>query len=385
MNLSSLERPGRDASASAPAASAGAGISLAASDARTPLVGLTRQELEDLAVSWGEPRYRGRQLASWIYARGVDSPEAMTDLPAALRSTLAARAEMGQLRLLRRQVARDGTEKLLLGLPDGEAIETVVLPFPDRTSLCVSSQVGCPVRCSFCATGRSGYARNLAAGEIVEQLLTARRLTGRTITHVVFMGMGEPLLNLRRVLKAARLINDEIGIPMRRITISTVGLVPEMLSLAEEHEQFTLAVSLHAPEDALRERLIPVARRYPLQSILSAADYYQRQTGRRVTFEYVLLRGVNDQPEQARQLARLLQGRRAHVNLIPYNPGASDEYRAPGLAEILGFRRTLEEAGVAVTQRMEKGQDIMAACGQLRAQAAPAARDPGSLIALRGA
>jgi len=332
------------------------------------LPGKTREELEAIAAGWGEPAYRGRQIARWMYARGVDSFDAMTDLPTALRKRISDEARLNCLTLVRRQQAKDGTEKFLFGLSDGESIETVSLPFADRTSICVSSQAGCPIRCTFCATGRSGYSRNLSAGEIVDQLLTARRLTGRTYTHVVFMGMGEPLMNTREVLKAARIMHSEIGVPMRHITISTVGLVPEMLSLAGENEPFTLAVSLHAPNDAIRQTLIPVARRYPLSEILAACDAYQEKTGRRVTFEYVLLRGVNDQPEHARQLAALIRGGQNHVNLIPYNPGASDEYHAPRPAEVTQFRRILEQSNIAATQRMERGQEIMAACGQLRKQ-----------------
>jgi 23S rRNA (adenine2503-C2)-methyltransferase len=206
------------------------------------------------------------------------------------------------------------------------------------------------------------------AGEIVDQLLVARRLSGRNITHVVFMGMGEPLINLKQVLKATRILHSEIGIPMRHITISTVGLVAEMRELANEKEAFTLAVSLHAPNDALRQTLIPVARKYLLRDLLGACDYYFDRTSRRVTFEYVLIRDVNDRPEHARELAALLQGRHGHVNLIPYNPGAADEYRAPGRDVVAQFRGILDAAGIAVTQRMEKGQEIMAACGQLRKQ-----------------
>lgn len=327
---------------------------------------MSRKELQGLCEAWGEPAFRGRQIARWLYAVGAQSSEQMTDLPARLRQRLAQETQISPLPALRRQQARDGTEKFLYALSDGEAIETVVLPFEDRTSICVSSQAGCPIRCSFCATGRSGYARNLTAGEIVNQLITSRSISGQTITHVVFMGMGEPLLNLREVLKAVHLMHDEAAISMRHITISTVGLVPEMRELAELKEAFTLAVSLHAPNDRLRQSLIPVARRYPLQDILDACDYYLEATGRRVTFEYVLLRGVNDRPEHAVELAALLRGRRSHVNLIPYNPGASDEFRAPGREDIFRFRRALEDAGIAVTQRMEKGQEIMAACGQLR-------------------
>jgi 23S rRNA (adenine2503-C2)-methyltransferase len=292
----------------------------------------------------------------------------MTDLPASLRERLSQEACLDDLKLVRELRARDGTRKLLFGLPDGQAIETVVLPFEDRTSVCVSSQVGCPIRCTFCATGQSGYSRNLSSGEIVGQLLASRRLTGRKISHVVFMGMGEPLLNLPQVLHAVHLMHDEAGIPVRHITISTVGLVREMRELAEENEAFTLAVSLHAPNDELRQSLIPVARKYRLKELLDACSYYMEKTGRRVTFEYVLLRGVNDRPEHARELANLLRGRHSHVNLIPYNPGASDEYEAPVGTDVRRFREILELAGITATQRLEKGREIMAACGQLRKQ-----------------
>lgn len=358
-------------------------------DERRRLVGQTRMDLEAMLMRWGEPAYRGRQIARWIYSRGARDVSEMTDLPAALRSRLASETDLSPLTVLRRQLARDGTEKFLFGLPDGEAIESVVLPFEDRVSLCVSSQVGCPIRCAFCATGRSGYARNLTAGEIADQVLAAGKLSGRAISHIVFMGMGEPLMNTGNVLKAARLMHDEMGVSMRHITISTVGLAPEMRALANAREQFTLALSLHAPNDALRETLIPVARRYPLRELMDACRYYRERTGRRVTYEYVLLRGVNDQPEHARQLAALLASHRGHVNLIPYNPGAADEYHAPRTDVVARFRRILDDAGIPVTQRVEKGQEIMAACGQLRKHVLGGARaerliSPETLITTPG-
>ncbi|MCS6861741.1 MAG: 23S rRNA (adenine(2503)-C(2))-methyltransferase RlmN, partial [Abditibacteriales bacterium] len=265
--------------------------------------------------------------------------------------------------------SRDGTVKLLLKLRDGETIETVGLPYDDRLSCCVSSQVGCPMRCAFCATGLSGYTRNLTAGEIVEQVLTVNDILAARVNHVVFMGMGEPLLNVDNVLKAVRLLNKEVGIAMRQLTVSTVGIVPGIRRLADEKLQLTLAVSLHAPTDDLRAQLIPTMRKWGVQDIIAACRQYVATTGRRVTFEYVLLAGVNDHPAQARALARLLRGLICHVNLIPFNPVAEVDHRAPTPERVRAFREVLERAGISVTQRVQRGADIDAACGQLRRKA----------------
>jgi 23S rRNA (adenine2503-C2)-methyltransferase len=335
-----------------------------------PLLGLDLAELEALAQELGEPAYRGRQLAQWLYRRGVHRFEEMTDLPAAFRSRLSGMATVGRSDLVTAQTSRDGTAKLLLEEPDGRRIETVLLPYEARTSVCISSQVGCPVGCVFCATATMGFARNVTAGEMVDQVLAAQEAAARDgrprITHVVVMGMGEPLLNMDELLKAIRLLNKEVGIAMRHITVSTAGYVPGIRRLAEENLQITLALSLHAPNDTLRAQLIPLAKKYPLDQTMAAIREYTERTGRRVTLEYLLLAGVNDSEPLALELAHLVRGMITHVNLIPWNPADSfSQFAAPTAGRVRAFRRALERHGLTVTQRVERGQDISAACGQL--------------------
>ena len=335
-----------------------------------PLLGRDRAELEALARELGEPSYRGRQLAEWLYRRGAHRFEAMTDLPASFRSRLSEIATVGRADLVTAQTSRDGTTKLLLEEPDGRRIETVLLPYEARTSVCISSQVGCPVGCVFCATATMGFARNVTAGEMVDQVLAAREAAARVgrprITHVVVMGMGEPLLNLDALLQAIRLLNQEVGIAMRHITVSTAGYVPGIRRLAEEDLQITLALSLHAPNDTLRVQLIPLAKKYPLAETMAAVRDYTARTGRRVTLEYLLLAGVNDTEPLALELAHLVRGMITSVNLIPWNPADSfARFAAPSSGRVRAFRRVLERRGLTVTQRVERGQDISAACGQL--------------------
>ena len=333
-----------------------------------PLIGLTTEELEDLAESLGEPGYRGRQLAAWIYRKRAESFDAMTDLPSGFRSRLAEDYEVGLPRVAHEDAAPDGTIKYLLELGDCEQIEAVYLPYPDRVSLCVSSQVGCAAGCTFCATALGGLARNMTAGEIVaEYLLAQNRNPDRRISHLVFMGMGEPLLNYDEVLKAVRLMVDEIGLSPRHITISTVGVVPGIRRLADDHLPITLALSLHAPDDELRETLIPTARKWKLADILDACREYFAKTRRNLTFEYLLLGGINDHPEQARKMARLLEGIPGNVNLIPFNYVETPQgFRRPEPERIRAFSAALEQEKRVTTQRMERGHAISAACGQLR-------------------
>jgi 23S rRNA (adenine2503-C2)-methyltransferase len=295
----------------------------------------------------------------------------MTDLPRPLREALAREYDVGRATVTTMQSATDGTTKLLLHLRDGKPIETVLLPYADRTSVCISSQVGCPVGCVFCATATMGFGRNLTTGEMVDQVLTAGELARERavvprITHVVVMGMGEPLLNVGPLLKAIHLLHDEVGLSLRHITVSTAGYVPGMRQLADAGLPVTLALSLHAPTDAARASLIPMSRRYGLQDVFAAVQYYTEKTGRRVTLEYLLLAGVNDTEEDARTLARLTKGYLTHVNLIPWNPADSfSRFAAPGTGRIRAFRRILEQHGLTVTQRVERGREIDAACGQL--------------------
>ena len=345
----------------------------------TKLLGLNTDELRALVQEEGEPAYRGDQLAEWIYQHGARQFEEMTNLPDKTRQKLLGKYEIGRSKIAAAQQSQDGTLKLLLALSDGATIETVGLPYIDRFSCCLSTQVGCPVGCIFCATGMSGYTRNLSAGEIVDQVLALKEArqnqpsktsTQRRIDHVTLMGMGEPLLNYVATMRAIRLLNREFGIGMRHITISTVGLVPGIRRLAQEEMQVTLAVSLHAPTDNLRQKLIPKMTRWSVADIIDACQEYVLETGRRVTFEYCLIDGVNDGTSEARELARILRGLNCHVNLIPYNSVDELGFHAPLPNRVRAFREILDKSGIQATERLRRGPDIDAACGQLRQRAA---------------
>lgn len=360
---------------------------------RVALLGMDRRALEAWAIGLGEPPFRGRQLARWIYRRGARSFDEMSDLPASLRGRLPSLARLDRAEIRRHQASADGTRKLLLAFPDGREIETVLLPYPDRVSICISSQVGCPVGCVFCATATMGLARNLTAGEMVDQVLTAREFApGGRVTHVVVMGMGEPMLNYEATVAALRLLHDEVGISYRHLTLSTAGHVPGILRLAEEGIPVTLALSLHAPNDRVRDGLIPMSRKWGVEAVMEAVQHYTERTGRRVTLEYLLLAGVNDGEEHAEELGRLVRGTITHVNLIPWNPAETlARFQAPSRRRVERFRARLERAGVTVTERQERGRDISAACGQLAvlsgaeapAHARSAAANPGSQRAVR--
>lgn len=339
------------------------------------LLGRTAAELQDWAVSQGQKAFRGRQLHDWLYAKGAHSLDEITVLPKAWRSDLVAQGvKVGRLKEVHRSVAADATTKLLLSTDDGETIETVGIPTDQRLTVCVSSQVGCPMACRFCATGKGGLQRSLQTHEIVDQVLSVREAMDRRPSHIVFMGMGEPLLNSEAVLKAIRCLNDDLGIGQRRITVSTVGVpktLPQLAELALKtlgRAQFTLAVSLHAPNQALREELIPTAHAYPLDALLEDCRHYLALTGRRVSFEYILLGDLNDRPEHAQELADRVGGFQSHVNLIAYNPIEEEEFQRPTRARIDAFQRVLERRGVAVSLRASRGLDQNAACGQLRRQ-----------------
>ncbi len=345
--------------------------------ARTNLFGLTPAELEAFVVGLGEKPYRARQLLTWIYKRWVGDFDAMTDLGRELRARLAAVAELRVPEVVAEHVSADGTRKWLLraGRSDGleQAIETVFIPEPGRGTLCISSQVGCALDCSFCSTGAQGFNRNLDTAEIVGQVWLANQRLGsgpggeRAVTNVVLMGMGEPLANYRNVLPALQLLLEDraFDLSRRRVTLSTSGLVPQIYRLAED-TNVALAVSLHAPNDALRDQLVPINRRHPIAELLAACWHYlEAQNGRSITFEYVLLDGVNDQPAHARELAVLLAGRDAKVNLIPFNAFPGTRYRRSAPAAIEAFRDYLNGRGVTATVRRTRGDDIDAACGQL--------------------
>ncbi|MHB1191270.1 MAG: 23S rRNA (adenine(2503)-C(2))-methyltransferase RlmN [Armatimonadota bacterium] len=323
---------------------------------------MTTPELETLAESLGERPFRGRQIASWIYKKNIASISEMTDLPEPFRNRL----ELHRAQVVGVQEARDGTKKLLLEFADGERVEAVFLPYKERVTACVSTQVGCPVGCSFCATGIGGLVRNLTAGEIVDEVLTLEKEGARRVSHVVYMGMGEPLANYDNVIRSIRILNEEVGISERHITLSTVGLIAKIEMLAKEKLQITLAVSLHAPNDGIRRRLVPLAVRNPIERLVGACRRYSEATRRRVTYEYMLIHGVNDSNDHARELAALLRGTMCNVNLIPYNMVEGLPYARPTRERVEAFRGVLESCGITVTQRMERGHSISAACGQLR-------------------
>ena len=339
------------------------------------LLGCSATELEGWAVAEGQPAFRGRQLHDWLYTKGARSFEAITVLPKSWRLSLQQRGiTIGRLLEVNRAVAVDDTTKLLLATVDGETIESVGIPTQQRLTVCLSSQVGCPMACRFCASGKGGLQRSLATHEIVDQVLSLREAMDRRPSHVVFMGMGEPLLNIEAVLAAIRCLNIDLGIAQRRITVSTVGVphtLPQLAELAMKslgRAQFTLAVSLHAPNQELRERLIPTACAYPFETLLQDCRHYLAVTGRRVTFEYILLGALNDQPQHAEELADRVWGFQSHVNLIAYNPIDDEGFQRPNPETIEAFRRVLEQRGVAVSLRASRGLDQNAACGQLRRQ-----------------
>ncbi|MBD2493890.1 23S rRNA (adenine(2503)-C(2))-methyltransferase RlmN [Nostoc sp. FACHB-280] len=330
-----------------------------------PLLGASVSELTAWVQQQGQPAYRGKQLHDWIYHQQVRSLADISVFPKQWRTEIAD-IPIGRSTIHYRKVAPDGTVKYLLQLADGQIIETVGIPADKRLTVCVSTQVGCPMACDFCATGKGGYKRNLARHEIVDQVLTVQEDFQERVSNVVFMGMGEPLLNTDNVLAALTSLNQDVGIGQRMLTVSTVGIRDRIRQFAQHHLQVTLAVSLHAPNQALREQLIPSARPYPLADLLAECREYVAITGRRVTFEYILLAGVNDLPEQALELAQRLRGFQSHVNLIPYNPIQEVDYQRPSRDRIQAFVNVLQQQKIAVSVRYSRGLEADAACGQLR-------------------
>ncbi len=369
--------------------------------------------LDDLATTlegWGQPRYRAKQVMHWLYKELATSFDAMTNLPLDLRRRLGEAFRIGSTEVVAQSISRDqDTRKVLFRFADGNTVETVLMLYYDRATVCVSSQVGCAMGCVFCATGQMGFTRNLSAGEILEQVLVFSRWLREhpydpptrpppgggwqvapdevdpvradahapltAVTNVVFMGMGEPLLNYDQLWKAIRQLNSPDGLALgaRRMTVSTVGVVPRILRFTQEPLSVNLAVSIHAGNDTLRSRLVPLNRRYPLADLIAACRAYIAHTGRRLTYEYALIAGENDRLEHARELAALLKGQLCHVNLIPLNPIPGTSLRATPRTQVRAFAGILTAAGIPCTIRIERGQDIAAACGQLKI-----AHEPGS-------
>jgi 23S rRNA (adenine2503-C2)-methyltransferase len=341
-------------------------------DAKLDLRTVTLDEAEAFAVAQGWPRFRGEQIWRWVHDKGARSFDDMTNLGRDTRARLAETAVLGGLDIAEVQTSHDGTRKLRLVTRDGQSIESVIIPDGDKTTQCISSQVGCAVDCQFCATAKLGLVRNLDAGEIVDQVYLARRLLaevepGRRISNLVYMGMGEPLHNYDNVVRSLRILthNKGAGLSQRRITVSTSGLVPKLERLGGEDVRPNLAVSLNAPSDAIRDAIMPINRKWNIAKLLGALRSYPLEQRRRITFEYVLLAGVNDSLDDAAQLARLLRGIRCKVNLIPFNPHPEAPYARPSHAAVAAFQDECRRLGLPVDLRIPRGDDIDAACGQL--------------------
>ncbi len=357
---------------------------------RIPFFGLESSDADATVVAVGWPRFRADQLRDWVYRKHINDAQAMTNFTATDRNRISETFAFATAEITKDQISEDGTRKLLLTWPSGVA-ETVMIPDADRRTACVSSQVGCPVGCKFCASGVNGVKGNLTAAQIVEQVVRFNQLmtsptkdAGERITNIVFMGMGEPLANYNAVMKAIRVLHDPKGLNIgaRRITISTVGVPSRMRDLAKEELPINLAISLHAPNEALRRELIPWAEHFTIDEILSAARYYFDQTGREITLEYILLAGVNDRPEHARQLAAVCKTLRANVNLIRYNEVVGLPFGRPKSEDVVNFQTILRNNGVNAHVRKSRGRDIDAACGQLRRKTEADAGGGGELVTL---
>ncbi len=333
------------------------------------LLSLSPEQLTEVMSTLGQPKFRAKQIYEWLHKKLVRTFDAMTNLPTSLRQVLEERYICSPVELVTYQESQiDGTRKYLFSLPDGNVIESVWMQYHHGNSVCISSQVGCRMGCRFCASTMDGLVRGLTPGEMLGQIYEIARHTEARVSNVVIMGSGEPLDNFDAVVAFLHHVSDERGycISQRSITLSTCGLVPQIYQLAEQNLQITLAISLHAAEDAVRQELMPVAKAYSLKELLEACDAYFAKTGRRMTFEYSLVQGVNDNEEQALILARLLKGRNCHVNLIPVNPVKERDFKQPLPATVLEFKKTLEKNGINATIRREMGRDIDGACGQLR-------------------
>ena len=331
----------------------------------------TIPQLTDLMAQLGQPAFRAKQIFRWLHQKRVASFSQMTDQPKTLLARLEEEFEIVQLQAARRQQSKDGTVKFLFTLPDGNCIETVVMRYTYGNTVCVSTQVGCRMGCRFCASTQAGLVRSLTAGEIAAELYTAAADIGERISHIVLMGIGEPLDNFDNVMDFLTIISCPEGanIGMRNISLSTCGLVPMIDKLAERKLQLTLSISLHAPNDAMRSKMMPVNNAYPVAQLIAACRRYQNTTGRRISFEYSMVKGVNDSEATARELAHLIRGMGAHVNLIPINPVDGSPYSATDAANVRRFQQLLTQLGVNATVRRRLGSDISAACGQLRREA----------------
>lgn len=338
--------------------------------------------MKEFVKAQGLPAYRAKQMLHWIYEKKAESIDRITELSKEAREKLSGPAYISNLNLLSRQASKDGTEKFLFGLEDGESIESVLIPDKDRLTLCISSQVGCTMGCGFCLTGKIGFKRNLKAHEIVDQIIAVSRLISgnhppipplprggeRGVTNIVFMGMGEPLLNFDEVVEALKRITEFMGISKRRITLSTCGIAPKISELYKKAPHVNLAISLNAADNRTRDMLMPVNRKYPIEHLLSACRKIPFSPRTSITFEYVMLAGINDRPSDAQTLVRILRGIPSKVNLIPFNPYEGSKFKRPSDEKVFAFQKILTKAGINAFIRKSKGQDILAACGQLKAK-----------------
>ncbi len=332
---------------------------------------MTLEQLENFVKEQGQPKFRAGQLFQWLHGRQVDSFSEMTDQPKSFLSVLEQECTIERLAVQQCQISKDGTRKYLFSLPDGNCIETVWMQYSYGNTVCVSTQVGCRMGCRFCASTQGGKVRDLTAGEIAGEIYAVMKDTGQRVSHIVLMGIGEPLDNFENVLDFLSIISSPKGvnIGMRNISLSTCGLVPKIKELAQKKLQLTLSVSLHAPLNDMRSKMMPVNDAYPVEELIAACREYQNVTGRRISFEYSMVRGVNDSPQTAKKLAELIRGMGAHVNLIPINPVDGSPFTATDAAAVKRFQETLTKLGVNATVRRRLGTDISAACGQLRRNA----------------
>lgn len=332
------------------------------------LKALSKTEMKEFVKAQGLPDYRARQILHWIYGKRAESIEDITELSKSLRQKLSHAAYIGNLELMSRQTSKDGTEKFLFGLEDGESIESVLIPDEDRLTLCISSQVGCAMACGFCLTGTIGFKRNLQAHEIVDQIITVMRIRSQGITNIVLMGMGEPLLNFTGVVEAIHRITELMGFSKMRITLSTCGIAPKIIELYQKAPHINLAISLNAATDDVRNRIMPINKKYPIKVLIDACRKIHLSPRQKITFEYVMIDGINDMPEDARRLIGLLKGIPSKVNLIPFNPYEGSKFQRPSNDKVLAFQKILIDGNITSFIRKSKGQDILAACGQLKAR-----------------
>ena len=335
---------------------------------RIDIKSATMEEIKELLAGWGEKPFRAGQIFSWLHEKRVSSFAEMTNLSKALREKMEEECTLTQMKEIDRLESVDGTKKFLFELFDGQAIESVLMKYHHGNSVCISSQAGCRMGCKFCASTLGGLIRNLTAGEMLQQIYEIEQITGENVSNVLVMGTGEPMDNYDNFIRFVRILSAKEGknISVRNITVSTCGIVENMKRLAEENLPLTLALSLHAPNDEIRKQLMPVAYKYKLEEVLAACDYYYEKTGRRITYEYSLVEGVNDSAACAAELANKLKGKNCHVNLIPVNSIKERDFKKSGNAAIQNFKNTLEKKSIACTIRREMGSDINAACGQLR-------------------